>query len=196
MPNVGSRILDYMIQRNYRVRDFNIIYIEGVDPDTFALNNDIPDLWNDTRNVIMRGGEIVISAVATTEPGRFYSQQPMNPNGAARIKFGQFQDAWIIGKHHQQEALVQCNPIAVHRDLNKDGYRTGDNIQTGLFGINQHTTSNGPSTIGRWSAGCLVGRYPVTHKKFIELCRRSGAKLFDTTVLDGSELHRLGVLAG
>jgi hypothetical protein len=43
-------------------------------------------------------------------------------------------------------------------------------------------------TIGGWSAGCLVGRYPSTHYNvFIPNCKNSGQKKFDTVVLDGTK---------
>lgn len=187
----GTQILTYMQQQKFRIRAYNIVYIEGVDPDTFALNDDAIDLWNDTRNVIRDDGTILMSCSATTEPGLYYTDNPMNPKGAARIAFGQYLDAWTFGDHHGQDALIQCGALKVYRDANKDGFRTGDSVDEGDdFGIDQHTTCDAPPTIGRWSAGCLVGLHPETHAKFMQLCRDSGRDRFDTTVLDGSELHR------
>ncbi|MDZ8140831.1 MAG: hypothetical protein RM049_37020 [Nostoc sp. DedQUE04] len=43
-----------------------------------------------------------MSAEASTEPGKYYTENPMNSNGAFRIAFGNYQDAWKIGKHHEQ----------------------------------------------------------------------------------------------
>jgi hypothetical protein len=193
----GLSILKHMQTLKHRIKAHNIIYIEGVDPDTFVENSDVPDLWNDVRCVIRDDGEILLCAIATTEPGRFFTENPMNPGGAARIAFGQYLDAWTFGSHgrSRQDALVQCGEIKVCRDLNQDYRRTGDRVDCGDdFGVNQHTTVNSPNTIGQWSAGCLVGRYPQTHAKFMDLCRTSGYKTFDTTIFDGSELHELGVL--
>ena len=36
--------------------------------------------------------------LATTEPGAYYTEHPVNPAGAARIEFGQYQ-AWRVGMH-------------------------------------------------------------------------------------------------
>lgn len=194
---LGQRIIGYMRSLNYLVTAYNVVYIEGVDPveDDLRLNADILDFWNDTRNVIRDDGEVLMSAIATTEPGRYYTNNPMNPGGAARIAFGQHVDAWAIGKHHDQDALVQVEPVSFYRDLNKDGFRTGDRLYNDVIGMNQHTTSNAPLMIGRWSAGCLVGRYPSSHAKFMRLMRDSKAKRFTATVLDGELLHRLKVLS-
>lgn len=192
--SLGKAILNYCSNLGYRIRAYNIIYIEGVDPveDNFKLNGDAFDYWNDTRNVVRDDGVILLSAVATTEPGKYYTYTPMNPNGAARIAFGQYKDCWEFGTHgisYPHEALVQCGEIKVYRDFNQDGLRTGDLIYTDAQGVNQHTTSNAPDTIGLWGAGCLVGRYESTHKKFMQLMRDSGGVLFDTTILDGTTLH-------
>lgn len=201
MKSVGNRILDYMTRQGYLINDCNIVYIEGVDPDTFALNDDALDYWNDTRNIILSDGTILMSCSATTEPGKYYTENPLNPSGAARIAFGQHKDAWAFGNHKDQKALVQVGEITVFRDFNEDGLRTGDKTYTGLFGINQHTTASNalgmcPEEVGRWSAGCLVGKVPRTHYEiFLPTLRKFNYPVWDTTVLDGTLLHRLGVLS-
>lgn len=196
---IGSKILQYMTSQKMKITAYNIVYIEGVDPveEGFPLNADIMDFWNDTRNVIRDDGDIVLSAIATTEPGFYYTRRPMNREGAARIAFGQYLDCWEINIHgvgYPHEALCQIAPVTFYRDLNQDGYRTGDRVFKDTIGLNQHTTSNAPPSIEMWSAGCLVGRYPSTHQKFIRMMKDTGKRTFSTTVLDGSELHKLGVL--
>lgn len=190
---LGQSILDYMDSLGYIIEPLNIVYVEGVNPDTFSINNDAMDYWNDTRNLILDSGKIIMSAFATTEPGRHYTVKPMNPRGAARIAFGQHLNAWSFGMHgvsYKHEALVQIAPVKFHRDLNKDGFRTNDKTYTEIIGLNQHTTSNAPNTIGLWSAGCLVGRYPSTHKRFLQELRKTDKKIFSTTVLNGDELNK------
>lgn len=196
---IGQKILEYMESEGMIITPLNIVYIEGVDPieEWFRENPDILDYWNDTRNLIADDGTFAMSAISTTEPGRYYTMQPMNPNGAARIAFGQHLDAWGFGIHgvsYPHEALLQINPVRFYRDLNKDGFRTGDRIYVDVIGMNQHTTSNAPRMIELWSAGCLVGRYPSTHQEFIRLLKKTKKKTFHTTVLDGSLLHKRGIL--
>jgi hypothetical protein len=134
-----------MERKRYRVDrgpgEVNIVYVEGMNPDG-SPNADEANKWNDLRLLIrFEGGEprIIGEWAATTEPGRYWTENPMNPLGAARIEFGQYK-AWQVGIHNEShEALVQTGgPLTVCRDLNKDGQRTGDTRQTGEFGINQH----------------------------------------------------------
>lgn len=181
----GKKIIAWLENNKWRILAKNLVYIEGMNPDG-SLNNDAHNYFNDLRLIVRERGEIDGCWVATTEPGRYYTQNPMNKGGAARIAFGNYKDAWAIGKHHNQDALVQVGAITVHRDLNKDGFRVGDKLDTGnYFGINQHTTSNAPTEVGRWSAGCCVGQSPVGHAKFMQMCRDMGRRYFDTTIIAG-----------
>ena len=140
----------------------NIFYIEGMDEDGSA-NDNKPNEFNDLRVVIQltAAGVPKITGMwqATTEPSRYWTLRPMNSKGAARIAFGQWK-CWTVGIHNEShEALIQTAPLMVWRDKNKDFSRTGDEPDTGLFGINQHWGYDKPKTdLGHSSAGCLVGR--------------------------------------
>lgn len=187
----GKKAIAMLRELKYRISPLNIIYFEGLDADDLATpNNDRVDYWNDVRAVITDAGDVLMSALATTEPGWYYRLNRMNPKGAAQLCFGQWLDCWEIGRHYKQDALVQCGKLAVRRDNNEDGYRTNDRLDSGLFGINQHTTANAPDLVGKWSAGCLVGKHPATHARFMAMCRSMGRQTFDTTLLNGGEFAR------
>ena len=158
----------------------NIVYVEGMDIDG-APNPNAPNEFNDSRFVlrINRAGNPMLAGAweATTEPGKFFTNGPQaNPDGAARIAFGQYK-SWSVGIHRPgtktaQEALVQTAPIDIFRDLNRDFSRNGDRKFTGVFGINQHAGFDLPKTdIRNASAGCLVGRTTGGHREFMKLCK-------------------------
>jgi hypothetical protein len=188
----GKKAIAYMKAKKYKVRALNIVYFEGLDADDMmTVNEDRLDFWNDIRSVIRDNGDVLMSCSATTEPGRYWRLNRMNPDGAAQLAFGQYLDCWEIGDHKGQDALVQCGNLTVYRDDNEDGIRSGDKVYVGDdFGINQHTTSNAPDTIGRWGAGCLVGKYPSTHAKFMAICRSMGLQTFDTTLIAASDFAK------
>jgi hypothetical protein len=175
----------------------NIVYLEGVNPDGTA-NDDRPDVFNDLRMLIrVENGRPVAERIweGTTEPGRYWTVNPMNPLGAARIAFGQYY-AWRVGIHNgSHEALRQVEPVTVHRDLNKDYMRTNDRTDTGVFFINQHWGYDMPvSSLGNSSAGCLVGRTKNGHRDFMRIVKAdaraeaSRGYKFTTTIMDGSQL--------
>jgi len=139
------------------------------------------------------------AAEGTTEPGIFWTMNPMNPRGAARIAFGQSK-AWAVGIHLRgkasaHEALVQVAEVTVHRDLNKDFKRLNDRVETGLFGINQHWGYDAPKDdLGNTSAGCLVGRTKKGHREFMAMLKSdprflaSPSYKFVAAVLPGDEV--------
>ena len=201
--SIDSRIVKYMQTKNYQVftkpKEYNIVYIEGINED-WTLNDDAPNVFNDRRIVIeIVDGvpKIVNHWQATTEPGNYYTYNPMNPDGAARIKFGQYK-AWAVGLHgnaDRHEALIQVAPITVHRDFNKDFQRTGDKLDTGIFQVNQHWGYDAPvNDIKNASAGCLVGRRREGHKEFMAIIKQDRRYLankdyvFYTTVIPADDL--------
>jgi hypothetical protein len=179
-----DKVIVYMRAKKYFICRHpdckNIVYLEGVNPDG-TLNNDAPNVFNDLRivfSVDRNGRADPKSAIweGTTEPGNYWTIHPMSPKGAARIAFNQYK-AWVVGTHHPHsenahEALVQASPVTVYRDLNKDFKRPGDEMETGIFAINQHWGYNAPvGDLGRTSAGCLVGRTKDGHREFMALVK-------------------------
>ena len=96
----------------------------------------------------------------TTDPSNVNLQKPINKNGTAIVKEGQYKGLFKVGLHKGYEALVQAVPITVIRDNNKDDILDIKNNkeETGMFGINMHRASiNGNNNeIGLYSAGCQV----------------------------------------
>jgi hypothetical protein len=176
---------------------WNILYVEGVNPNG-SVNNDAPNKFNDVR-VVFRAdpvGRLTVNVwEGTTEPGTYWTMNPMNPNGAARIAFGQYK-AWRVGIHNSNhEALVQVEPVSVHRDLNQDFLRQGDAIFTGLFGINQHWGYDLPKDdLGSSSAGCLVGRTKSGHRDFMRMLKADARFManpgykFMTAIVPGDQI--------
>jgi hypothetical protein len=153
---------------------YNVLFIEDFTRDWKPQKGRL-DAWDDVAIVWQcehSGNARIIEEFyqVTVEPGRHYTDSPVNIDGAARIKIpGQYK-AWQRGLHGSgstaHEGFRQEAPIRITRDKNKDGLRTGDKEMDGVFYCNWHTTSNAPSTIQRWSAGCSVFRYPSEFRKF------------------------------
>jgi hypothetical protein len=181
----------------------NIVYLEGANGDG-TPNDNRPNRFNDLRVVMtVQDGKPVILGKweGTTEPGKVFTDTPLNAMGAARIAFGQYK-AWSVGMHGsgtgRHEALVQVGEIKVHRDLNKDFKRDGDAVDTGSsFAVNQHWGYDHPiEDIGKASAGCLVGRTREGHKKFMSILKEdpryqaSNGYRFMTAILTAIEIQR------
>ncbi|MBZ9814748.1 peptidoglycan-binding domain-containing protein [Mesorhizobium sp. CA7] len=206
-----DKVISYMKAQNYFICRHpdckNIVYLEGVNPDG-TLNDDAPNKFNDLRivfSVAANGHPAFENSIweGTTEPGKYWTIQPMSPKGAARIAFNQYK-SWSVGIHHPtrpsaHEALVQVAPVSVYRDLNQDFKRTGDLLDTGLFAINQHWGYDAPvGDLGRSSAGCLVGRTRDGHRDFMKLVKGdprykvNRSYRFVTAVIPGDKVFALG----
>ena len=204
--DLAHLVVAAMERKGYQVDrgpgELNIVYVEGMNPDG-TPNADEANKWNDLRLVIrFEGGvpKIVGEWAATTEPGRYWTENPMSPLGAARIEFGQYK-SWQVGMHrNNHEALVQTGgEVTVCRDLNKDGQRTGDKRQTGEFGINQHWGYDLPE-VEKASAGCLVGQSKDGHRQFMALVKSdpryqaNRKHVFAAAILSESEVLTSGVV--
>lgn len=206
---LAENILAYMRHKGYTVAtglgEYNIVYLEGADADG-RPNADRPDQWNDRRIVIRHDPDgavrLIHNVPATTEPGlsATMSAAARKRGGVARIAMGQH-TAWKVNYHKNRAdhpALVQVRPLPVHRDYNRDGRRTGDRIDVGLFGINQHGTRPGvvPRQVGTWSEGCLVAQLWQDHLNFMDIIRtdiryqQDKELLFTATVIDTSDFSK------
>ncbi len=113
----------------------------------------------------------------TTDPGTYWLQHPMQVNGTAILKQGQYVNAYKLGLHRgQYKALVQAKPVTIIRDYDRNAILDFNNGKedTGLFGINIHRASIHGKTknVGKWSAGCQVFEKNSDYIHFIGLCNK------------------------
>ena len=205
--DLAGRIMATMVRKGHWIARhpdcLNIVYIEGMNADG-TPNGNPPNEFNDRRMVIRIGldgvPKIEGSWEATTEPGRYWTEHPMNSRGAARIAFGQFK-SWCVGDYHGVESLLQAAPITVYRDLAQDYKREGA-PDVGNFGIHQHWGYDLPKNdLGRSSAGCLVGRMRQGQEDFMALVKTDARYqanpnyTFVTTVMPVEELTGIDMQA-
>lgn len=96
-------------------------------------------------------------AQITTDPGLYWTENPMNVDGTAILKPGQYRSSFRFGYHkNKYPALVQCAPVTVYRGRNRDNEINTESEDTGLFGINIHKAGSASKNVDKWSAGCQV----------------------------------------
>lgn len=114
---------------------------------------------------------------ATTDPGTFWLNNPMSPQGTAILKAGQYINSHKLGLHKgQYEALVQQNPVIVLRDYDRNAILDFNNgkEEKGIFGINIHRANASGTTksVDKYSAGCQVFENADDFAKFIEMAKK------------------------
>lgn len=135
---------------------------------------------------------------ATTDPGTFWLQSPMHPQGTAILAQGQYRGAYQIGLHKgKYYALVQRKPVTVLRDYDRNAILDFMNgiPDTGMFGINIHRASINGTTkeIDKYSAGCQVFANSNDFNGFMQLCekhRQLYGNSFTYTLIDKRAIAR------
>lgn len=137
----------------------------------------VVDRWDDILFVwwTYKGEYYLIEAEGTTDPGKFYSENLMNPKGVAVLPEGFYKGVFKLGEHKGYPALQQWRSMTIDRVM-PDGTKTQD---FGLFGINFHRANRWWEVpfVGKYSAGCQVVRKYSDWEKFISVFQ-SGAKLW------------------
>ena len=109
---------------------------------------------------------------ATTDPGLTSMTKPISTKGCAILVPGQYRSSWMIGYHKgKYEALVQCKPLKVYRDNDKDNVYdlNPKTIEEGNFVINIHKAGDDSTIVNGWSAGCQVLKRKVNFDKLMKL---------------------------
>ena len=183
--DILDNIKSYFAAKEYKFFDtpdkklnLNII---GVRRDNQGSNT-----FDDFLLVMYREEELMINHrwQATTDPGKYWLKNPMNPKGTAVLVPGQYRGTWQLGKHQgKYEALCQRKPVKVWRDDNKD--RVLDFYSSpedeGYFGINIHRSNpyTESSQVDKWSAGCQVFKKAADFKEFMNYCNKSASMYGD-----------------
>jgi len=136
----------------------------------------------------------------TTDPGKYWLQNPMKDEGCAIMVPGQYKEVYGVGLHNgKYQCFKQLGNMSYVRDNNKDTildfslYRDPEKRKKSLFWANISSNFHRASEfhnvpiIGRYSAACQVVQNPQTFKKLIELRDKSvlaGYTRFDYTLFE------------
>lgn len=192
-----NTIQEALVKKGYQIfmrpYELNIVGIR--------TNNVTPNTFNDRIFVFFKNGQGGVTQhefKATTDPGTYWLKNPMNPQGTAILKEGQYLNTYGLGLHRGKYlALVQKRPVTVIRDYDRDAVLDFMNGREdkGLFGINIHRASeNGVTkTVDQYSAGCQVFANPTEYILFLQLCEKHKTLYgneFTYTLIDDRALSR------
>jgi hypothetical protein len=155
-------------------------WFEGEDFDLNLFGIRHPDMGNVFNDLLccaykMNGEWKLHLWRGTTDPGRYYLQNPMNSNGTAILVPGQYSGMWELGKHRgKYKALTQRGECVVWRDVDKDTLLDFSlaKKQPGKFGINWHKAGKSSQQVDKWSAGCQVHGDEASFDKSIWLAEQ------------------------
>ena len=147
-------------------------------------NENVSNTFNDVVGILYKlDGEWVLKKYeATTDPGLYYRQNPMNKAGTAIVKEGYYKGGFRLGLHHgSYAALVQNKPLELYRDNDKDAtLDKNGSTRWEMAGINIHRATNvkgaRSTAVGRWSAGCQCLSGFDDFAQFMNIVKRSAEK--------------------
>lgn len=135
---------------------------------------------------------------ATTDPGLYWIDNPMNSTGGTAILVpDQYKGVYKIDRHNgKYKALCQRHgKVRVYRDGNKDDQYDydRDSIDQGYFGINIHRSSayRIGNYINKYSAGCQVFADPDDFDDFMDICHRTSKRAgnkFTYTLIESKDI--------
>jgi|TARA_Y100000310_G_scaffold236277_1_gene239448 hypothetical protein len=133
---------------------------------------------------------------ATTDPGAYWMEHPMNKDGCAILVPGQYRGSHKIRLHQgKYQALGQKKPVKVYRDDDRDNeYDTDeDSITEGIYGINIHRSNPYDESyyVNKWSAGCQVFKRIEDYKLFMNICHKAKdiwGNSFTYTLLESKDI--------
>lgn len=189
---IETRLIDFIEANGWKVLPLQLVILRNCNSDTWQPVKSTIDCWDDAAVLLRANGEVVFSVRATADPGKYYSLNPMNPRGTARLANGQHLEGWQRGYHFKQRAFVQRKPLMRARDTDRDLSWSDEKTEAeDGMATNIHTTGNGPGfapdKIGRWSAGCVVIRHSGTfYEKLNPEFDRSGLKYLTVDIIETS----------
>lgn len=192
-----GRIASIFSQRGYRLKvrpyELNIMGIRSPENKSNSFDDEIHVFYKNDQNK----WEYHIFK-ATTDPGTYWLQNPMSPQGTAILAQGQYEGAYQVGYHQNKYlALVQRGPVTVIRDYDRNALLDFFNgrKERGLFGINIHRAlaQGKTKTIDRFSAGCQVFSNAEDFARFLVMCdkhKKLYGNKFTYTLIDLRAIKR------
>ena len=189
---VKSKGYKWFEDSNNKGYDVNIVGVRNSE-----TNNEVTNRFDDCLTISYKSdGEWKFRCwKATTDPGQYWMEHPMNSNGCAILVPGQYRGSHKVGNHFKYEALRQKKAVKVYRDNDKDDVYDLDEgtIMEGVFGINIHRSN--PYTesyyVNKWSAGCQVFKKVEDFNDFMEICNKAKdiwGNSFSYTLLESKDL--------
>jgi len=198
---LGQRVKAAMLAKGYPwFPDQNVVSVEGMEPNG-APNGNRPNAFDDIKMVLDGDGKIIGGPWrASTQPGKYFTNNPMAEGGAFIIALGP-QSCWgPPGDYHGHTAWRQNDDSFIygHRDPNRTYKRQGPAVKHGppSIGVHHHHGWNMPiDDIANTDAGCQVIRLNDEHDQFMKLTMQCPRYLADrhgyrmtATVLEAKDL--------
>lgn len=178
---------------NEAIGEVNIFGIRNSDNNSNTFDDSVGILYRVTAN-----SWVSLQYNATTDPGKYYLENPINKDGTAVIVPGQYLKVYKVGKHTDYEAMEQIADITYVRDNDKNSvinllYKvTGFKAFKQIGKTNIHHAGVDSKQVDKWSAGCQVVAKLSEFVNFMNIVKASNTykttNEFDYTLFEIEDL--------
>lgn len=164
-----------------KIYNLNIIGVRSESNTPNAFDDQILVIYKDSNKK-----ERILSFQATTDPGLYWLQNPLNVEGTLILVPGQYKSCYQVGIHGRSgknpyKALEQVGNMIYVRDADRDKVLDFElmndpkKIITGIFKTNIHRANENHESVqvDKWSAGCQVIADPVDFATLLNLCDKA-----------------------
>jgi len=163
-------------------------------PNIFGIRNcnNITDAFDDYIGIFWGEQEMdnFVIFEATTDPGKFYAENPIDGKRTAMMVPGYHKDVYALGLHQgkaDHECLRQVKDIAFYQDTDRN-FEIDINapIKWQSIGANIHGTRPDLEAwrVGKFSAACQVIKTWNSFQTFMNVCKASKEKFFSYALLE------------
>jgi peptidoglycan hydrolase-like protein with peptidoglycan-binding domain len=128
----------------------------------------------------------------TTDPGRYWLENPMRTEGTAILVPDQYPVyRWDLHNGKYKALCQRAGNVKVFRDNNGDNivdWENGDGIE-GSYGINIHHAGTNSTQVDKWSAGCQVFARMSDWDEAVAIWEGSKANLFTYTLITEDDVN-------
>ena len=152
------------------IMELNIFGIRNSDTAANSFDDIVGIIYKDIYGITH-----LVTYEATTDPGLYARQNPMNQDGTAIIVPGHHKDCYKKGLHKGEAAMEQIAPMIYVRDANKNKLLDFLYKTTGWKSFKQNGKTNihraGANSIyvDKWSYGCQVFKKEASFLQFLKI---------------------------
>jgi hypothetical protein len=196
----SQQIVNAFLSKGYLLKskpyEMNIIGIRNSDSQSNSFDDFVGILFKD-----QLGNWMSHLYRATTDPGIYYRQNPINVEGTIIMVATQHLNCYKIGRHTNYKAVEQIAPMLYIRDNDKNGILdffkkllTSKTVkQLSKTNIHRANPNKESIQVDKWSAGCQVIASPTEFQVFLTHLESSinfynHPNLFDYTLFESKDL--------
>lgn len=174
----AQQIFDAYKSKGYAFYDSTLDNIANINIFGVRFRNGKMDSYCDYIGIIWKTNKNELKMKiwqASTKPGLYYFNNPMNGTDTCIIKEGQYKSVYELGVYKGYKALRQVKPMQYYIDANRDDVADfiESSVHTAIRYTHIHKSGKNSVIVHTWSAGCQVFKREADFNEFMNIVTKS-----------------------